>query len=488
MKPHTRILAALLALALCSCDEIDFNINSIFKVPDEEQSGDGGSGDVWNDADIDTEGLVQSRFSEYKSVIANPERGFYKHVEFWSPSSSVSKSELEAARNEGITLALFICYLRDYMNGDIADNYINNLSAALSTARKAGIKVILRFAYKNSDSNSSKPWDPAQTVVKRHIQQLKPLFQDNSDVILCLQAGFVGVWGEWYYTSNFGMDPVSDADYEPRRQVMEALLDAMPASRQVAVRTPAFKLNLLRIRKSDTLTRATAYKDTPVARICAHNDCFLAASDDWGTFMDNTERKYWESDSKYTLMGGETCALAEDDPSISECPNAISQMEKQHWTYLNSGYNQNVIGGFESGGCLKQMKLRLGYRLVLTESYISPDIKAGSKVRTVFKLRNDGFAAPINPRGLEVILVKSTGEKTVIPVRNVSPRYWLAGKKPQFEVDFTAPEAGRYTLYLNLPDPENSLHDNPNYSIRLANNNTWEASTGYNKITEFEVE
>ena len=81
----------------------------------------------------------------------------------------------------------------------------------------------------------------------------------------------------------------------------------------------------------------------------------------------------------------------------------------------------------------------------------------------------------------------SKGNTTVIPVTNENPRLWLAGKTRLFEVDFKAPAKGSYTLYLNLPDPEETLHDNPLYSIRLANKNVWEESTGYNKITTFEV-
>jgi len=42
--------------------------------------------------------------------------------------------------------------------------------------------------------------------------------------------------------------------------------------------------------------------------------------------------------------------------------------------------------------------------------------------------------------------------------------------------------AGNYEVLINLPDPEPTLFNNPLYSIQLANANTWEASTGYNKL------
>jgi hypothetical protein len=47
---------------------------------------------------------------------------------------------------------------------------------------------------------------------------------------------------------------------------------------------------------------------------------------------------------------------------------------------------------------------------------------------------------------------------------------------------------GDYKLYMNLPDPYPSLHDNPAFSIRLANKDVWEESTGYNYLTTITVE
>ena len=43
---------------------------------------------------------------------------------------------------------------------------------------------------------------------------------------------------------------------------------------------------------------------------------------------------------------------------------------------------------------------------------------------------------------------------------------------------------GEYQVLLNLPDPTTSLHNRPEYSIRLANQDVWEASTGYNSLLQ----
>jgi hypothetical protein len=48
-------------------------------------------------------------------------------------------------------------------------------------------------------------------------------------------------------------------------------------------------------------------------------------------------------------------------------------------------------------------------------------------------------------------------------------------------VPVSTPE-GEYAVYLNLPDPAVSLHNRPEYSIRLANQDVWEEATGYNSL------
>ena len=488
MKYLTRILAALVALSLTACEDFTFNFNNGEKEEQNETEESTVPDTFWEPRNIDIEGLTKITFTEDDSDFPNPERGFYTDCYFTKPSSSFSVKTLQGYRAEGRSIAFFQFWIGNYWNQDLPKSYLDCISTAFSNARQAGVKALVRFGYFNSSFDwknltTPKPWDATEEQVLSHIAQVKPILQANADVLLCLQAGFVGWWGEWYYTDHFVFRPSSDQDYEPRRRVMDALLDAVPASRQVAVRTPTFKLKMLRINTTDTLTCKTAFKNTPKARICGHNDCFLNSEDDSGTFNDNAEREFWEGDTNYTFMGGETCGVS----SYSGCKNALVQMAKQHYTYLNNGYNGDVLTSWEDNGCREEINRRLGYRLVLREAYITPEITAGNKMRAVFKISNVGFASPINPRGLELILVPSSGKKTVVTVKDENPRFWLSGKTVMFETEFNAPAQGNYTLYLNLPDPESTLHDNPDYSIRLANKNTWESSTGYNKVTTFEI-
>ena len=81
-----------------------------------------------------------------------------------------------------------------------------------------------------------------------------------------------------------------------------------------------------------------------LARTGHHNDCFLASSTDYGTYLDKTiEYPYLIIDTRYTAMGGETCNY---NPPRSNCPTALEELKMFSWTYLNSEYEPNVLGMF----------------------------------------------------------------------------------------------------------------------------------------------
>ena len=433
---------------------------------------------------IPDEELTLVEFTESNKIFANPERGFYKHYDFLNSSASpLSVSALQAARVESnITLFYTGHYLTEFVKSDISDKFINLVRKNMQALREAGAKCILRFAYTNSQSKH--PYDAEPKWVARHIEQLKPILQEYSDVILVFQSGFIGVWGEGYYTDNFFFDPQTPEEHKLRKEVIDAMLDAIPADRQVALRTPMFKRNMYATSYTDTLTLATAYDGSAKARICAFNDCFGASADDYGTFIGKDTREYWRKETRYTLMGGETCGLSD----YCKCKQSIKDCEDFHWTYMNSGYNADVLNRWESDGCMNEVKRRLGYRLSLKDVATS-EAAAGKALRVRFNIKNSGFAAPGNPRHIELVLVDGNGKKTVYEFKDVDMRYWFAGETVTVDklIDLTKDASGNCTLYLNLPDPKATLHDNPLFSIRLANEGVWNEKTGYNKIAEFKL-
>ena len=136
------------------------------------------------------------------TLMPNPERGFYHHTETHSNDyTALDLATLQGyRRDEQITLILRLFYLEDFINSDISPTYLGNVQADFDTIRAAGLKAIVRFAYTNQLPPTPPYGDAPKAQILRHLEQLQPILQPNRDVIAVVQAGFVGVWGEWYYT------------------------------------------------------------------------------------------------------------------------------------------------------------------------------------------------------------------------------------------------------------------------------------------------
>jgi hypothetical protein len=422
------------------------------------------------DAADEPETVVAVSYAASDENVANPERGFMHFAD--CSRTPLAAATLETWRRDGITQVFCMIYLTEFRDRDLDDATLTLLQRQFDTVRAAGMTTILRFAYTDTEAGE----DAAPARVLRHIAQLKPVLTANAYVISTLQAGFIGAWGEWYYTKNFGnAGQISAADAANRRAVVDALLDALPATRTVQLRTPGFKRSYF---GTDPLTAATAYSGESRARVGHHNDCFLASPDDFGTYTDPAvERPYLAADSAYLPVGGETCAV---NPPRSECASALAEMTQFHWSYLNADYQPDVLASWRTGRCMPEIQRRLGYRFVLTDGSYSA---SGRSVNVRFGVRNDGFSAPYNPRLAQVVLRGDDGIVTRLPL-TTDPRRWAGGRVPTGAATGTLPAdlpSGRYQLGLALPDATPALAADARYAIRTANTDLWVAE-GYNDL------
>ena len=397
----------------------------------------------------------------------NPERGFSAYR-----SSPITLSFINSLKPSNVSVIQRIYTIPQYNDVPLPQEFLNTVQADLNTARLGGVKVVPRFSYTNNQNGD----DAALDTILLHINQLAPVFQENYDVIAYLEAGFIGAWGEWYYSSHHLNNTTS------RRSVLFALLDALPVKRAVVVRTPDYKRKIFQI--DSPLDSTEAFTGSDRSRTGAHNDCFLASATDYGTYLDNDiegDKDYLNQDNRYLPQGGETCC----DCGFAGCTNALTDLARMHWSVLNKDYNHNVLDRWITEGCMDEVKRRLGYRFELIEATISDSIKPGGVFSLDFKIVNEGFASPFNPRNLEIILRNSDNLKYRL-VADDDPRFWLPGDTITVNVNCGIPSnmtEDDYDAFIFLADPEKRLHDNPDYAIRLANENLWEDSTGYNFLS-----
>ena len=426
-----------------------------------------GSGNVTlPGADSEISGTAVT-FQEAEGEVANPERGLYQAYEIHTNTAAISAMDVKSKLTSGHTLWLLEFYLTDFMSGNISSAYLKKMEDIFNAIRGGGAKAIVRFAYRDNNNNLDQDQEPTLSITLKHVEQVKPILTSFEDVLFVLQAGFIGSWGEWYYTTHF-------SKMEDRRTLTDALLDAVPVSRQIQLRTPAFKMKMYDLSVKDTITAATAHDGSAISRLGGHNDCFGADANDSGTFESDAARKLWKNDTKYTIMGGETCKVSE----YCLCPATLQDLEDYHWTYLHDGYNRDVLSRWQTDGCFNEIKSRLGYRLVLKDVHYDA-IEAGKKCKLTIRLYNNGYAAPMNPREAWLVWVDASG-KEVKTMLGVDPRTWQPGYNAV--VSYFTPSSAKGTLYLQLSDP--LLSDRPEYSIALANKDVFDSKTGLNKLFE----
>lgn len=461
----------LLAAAGCGCGCGD----------DDDATGDGdadadadGGGDGDGDADTDADGDADwvdpvTRTLELQAtddVLLNPERGFYEST------SLVNEPDLAWIRDAGFSLVHAYVRLDDYRDRDLDAALLDALRAGLDEVRAAGLKVILRFAYNFGPYPDSEPDAPKDRILA-HIAQLEPILRDQADVILWVQAGFIGAWGEWHTSTNGLLD-----DPQDKFDILEALLAAVPESRTVVIRYPPYKTEGY---GDAALDETTAWDGSLVARIGHHNDCFLASDDDWGTYPVGEEEVWKEwlaQDALYVPMGGETC---NPNPPRSECGSALAEMERLHWTALNDEYHPDVVASWTEGGCREEMERRLGYRITVLEVEAPESAPPGATLPLRIRLRNDGYAAPVNPRPVEIRL--SGHGRHAVALAGQDPRRWLPGEEVTLQTRLQLPgdiDEGGWFVQLALPDAAETLHDDGRYAIQVGNITFFDQDGGNN--------
>jgi Domain of unknown function (DUF4832)/Domain of unknown function (DUF4874) len=419
-------------------------------------------------------------YLEDQTNFSNPERGFYSEILSESSApSSLTQAFFDQLKRNDITLIRRLYSMVTFRSGPISAAYLQHIQDDMDMVRNNGCKVILRFSYTN---NEPEPWNDApRNIILTQIDQLTNILQRNVDVIAMMEAGFIGRWGEWHDSSNGLANPAD------MKIVLFKLLDALPKSRDVVVRYQQAKKDIFGI--NEPIGDAEAFNESNRSRTGHHNDCFLAADEDWGTYWPNdplslaAQKEYLSQENKYLPQQGETCNC---NSPRSDCTVAVKELAQMRWSALNREYIECVLNSWKTQGCYDEISKRLGYRFRLLTAELPKIVKTDAPLSLNIVLKNDGFASPYNARDMELVLrSKSTATVTRIKLLQ-DPRTWLPDRATiKINENVMIPASllpGEYDLLLNFPDPEITLNTKPAYSIRLANQNVWESTTGFNSL------
>jgi Domain of unknown function (DUF4832)/Domain of unknown function (DUF4874) len=437
--------------------------------------------------------IINTVYTASTETIINPDRGFHNTVsivtsnKFGAPSG---KSAYDQTRTAGMSLLRAIAALDQYRANPLPDAVLNEFRQAFTHARDSGLKIWLAVKYNFPDgpggqNDPTLNVDAELDVVLNHLDQLKPILEENKDVLAGLYNGFIGAWGEWH-SSSTGLDK------DPkRRQIYEKMLSVLPADRMMTTRY--FEaMNTLADAKP---TAQNAYRANG-SRMGMANQCYLVSKNDAGTYDINNvdaQKAQVGAWTQFVPFVAETCAAPRSDRR-DDCNTALVENELLHLSVLNNEFYKPTLDKWKEQGCYNEINNRLGYRIELKSSSIDATAKAGSAFNASFVVKNVGYAAPYNPRGLALILRHQDTQQIVsLPLRKnydstLDPRFWFresgditVSVAPTLPADIPA---GNYDVLLSLHDPDASLTGRVEYKIRLASNDVWEAATGLNLLVK----
>lgn len=412
------------------------------------------------------------QYESSNAIFPNPERGFIKTMSVYSAGTGLNSAQLNVLRTQNVSMILRVIYLDGFKDKPVSNSFLELLQSDMEKIKTAGLKVLLRFAYTDDMAGADAPLN----IIEQHLDQLKPFFENNKDIISFVQAGFIGAWGEWHSSSN-GL-----ATVENQRTVLNKILSVLPQGIMVQVRTPGFKQQIFN--STTALTAQQAYSNENIARVGHHNDCFLSGGTDYGTYSNvELEKQYISNEALYVPTGGETCPPTGGyDPT---CAEGRREMKLLKWTYLNLDWYPATINAWKSSGCFDEFQTNLGYRLSLVDAKFPGQATTDSSIPIDINITNKGYAPLYHSKNTYIVLKSKTGEQYYQKQLAADLRQSKPGGTLNIieTISLTGIPEGSYDLFIKIRDTAPGLQDRIEYAVRLANDKTWvEENNGMNDL------
>ena len=300
-------------------------------------------------------------------------------------------------------------------NQDLTEDALNVLQTTFDNIRANRGFAVVRICYDpwyNGRSNVT----PDHEWVLKHVKQLAPVLSKNTDVIVALEMGMHGAYGEMHSDTNITYDRVAEA--------VNLMLQNTPPELKILTRTGNYSAKVLGFDNwgvdfhidSEKFAEIAKAKGDTMYRVGMFNDGYLGTQYDYGTWGADCATSICREEGvawleKYginTPYGGEALTT-EGGYQVINTPEYLSyEGFRTHTSYLNIQWNNNLIGGwkasqfsgkdYEYDGSkvdsltgFKYINDHLGYRFVLRESWVSDTVGDDGIFRAKLRIQNVGF-------------------------------------------------------------------------------------------------
>jgi hypothetical protein len=323
--------------------------------------------------------------------------------------------------------------------------------------------------------------------IQYHIWQLKPIFHEFEDIIMCVKTGMLGPWGEQHSSPEA-------RSVDAYKMLLDAYLDAVPASRSLLTHAGGFLAwynetygTTYTFTNIDTMP--VPPKGSPEARFGFFNDSYAAGSwTDNGSLSEGNpmiNRRYGSSTyDRYRVITwfNKQNQILQGEGGIGDnvfgtMPGAILEAQQLRTSNLNMRHgrynrwndfiyneanvtkpvqfpaNQEELRGraftgeiktaifdpvYDGRTGLEYFRDRMGYRLVLREAKVSKFVEQNGTLRFEGKIQNVGFGNVVNRKNVSVILKFKAGSNFYIALTNLDARDWLTDEGGNGRPDNTA--------------------------------------------------
>ena len=298
---------------------------------------------------------------------------------------------------------------------DLTEDALNVLQQTFDNIRKNNGHVIVRICYDpwyNGRSNVT----PDHEWVLKHVKQLAPVLSKNTDVIVALEMGMHGAYGEMHSDTNITYDRVAEAT--------NLMLRNTPPELKILTRTGNYSAKVLGFDNwgvdfnidGEKFAEIAKAKGDTMYRVGMFNDGYLGTQYDYGTWGADCATSICREEGvawleKYginTPYGGEALTTAENYEVINTPEFLAYEGFRTHTSYLNIQWNNNLIESWkktpftqkdfdydparvDSLSGFKYINDHLGYRFVLRESWLSDTVGSDGILRAKLRIQNVGF-------------------------------------------------------------------------------------------------
>ena len=300
-------------------------------------------------------------------------------------------------------------------NQDLTEDALNVLQTTFDNIRANKGFAVVRICYDpwyNGRSNVT----PEHEWVLKHVKQLAPVLSKNTDVIVALEMGMHGAYGEMHSDTNITYNRIAEAT--------NLMLRNTPPELKILTRTGNYSAKVLGFDDwgvdfhidGEKFAEIAKAKGDTMYRVGMFNDGYLGTQYDYGTWGADCKTSICREEGvawleKYginTPYGGEALTTAENYQVINTPEFLSYEGFRTHTSYLNIQWNNNLIDSwkktlfnvkdfdydFERVDSLTGFKYindHLGYRFVLRESWVTDTVGEDGIFKAKVRIQNVGF-------------------------------------------------------------------------------------------------